>query len=147
MLKLLVQEIKASFLVLCITDLQPWIHGLPEWGCTILGECDCSGQFNNVTPQSIMSDLAESVKWLDKKRHWNVQELVWSIHRDNKSLDKAGMGTSSRFTHRLHQDLENRVYFSLLTHTYTQASGQVWSRTGAIPMGPFSAQSADLRSI
>ena len=58
------------------------------------------------------------------------------------------MGTSSRFTHLLHQDLENLVYFSLLTDTYTQASGKVWSRTGAIPMGgPFSAQSADLRSI
>ena len=68
--------------------------------------------------------------------------------RDNKSPDRAGMGTSSRFTHLRHQDLENLVYFSLLTDTYTEASGQVWSRTGAIPMGgPFSAQSADLRTI
>ena len=40
------------------------------------------------------------------------------------------------------------MYFSLLTDTYSQASGMVWSRTGAITMGgPFSAQSADLRSI
>ena len=148
LLKLLVQEITASFLVLRITDLQPWVHGLPDWGCTVIGECDCSGQFNHVTPQSVMSDLTASVKWLSKKRRWNANELIWSIHRDNKSLDRAGMGTTSRFTHLLHQDLENLVYFSLLTDTYTQASGKVWSRTGAIPMGgPFSAQSADLRSI
>ena len=114
----------------------------------VVGECDCSGQFNNVTPQSLMSDLTESVKWLAKKRRWNTQELVWSIHRYNKSIDRAGMGTSSRFTHLHHQNLENLVYFSLLTDTCTQASGQVWSRTRAIPMGgPFSAQSADLRSI
>ena len=50
LLNLLVQEITACFLVLHITDLQPWIHGLPEWGCTIVGDCNCSGQFNNVTP-------------------------------------------------------------------------------------------------
>ena len=148
LLNLLVQEITAPFLVLRIHDLQPWIHGLLEWGCTAVGECDCSGQFNNVTPQSVMSDLTESVKWLATKRRWNAQELVWSIHRDNKALDRAGMGTSSRFTHLLHQDLENLVYFSLLIDTYTNASGRVWSRTGAIPMGgSFSAQSADLRSI
>ena len=95
-----------------------------------------------------MSDLAELVKWLAKKCRWSAQVLVWSIHRDNKTLDRAGMGTSSRFTHLLHQDLENLVYFSLLIDTYTQASGHLWSRTGAIPMGgPFSARSADLRGM
>jgi hypothetical protein len=95
-----------------------------------------------------MSDLGASVKWLAARRRWNAQELVWSIHRDNKKLDRAGKGTSSRFHYIAHRDLENLVYFSLLTDTYTQASGQIWSRTGAIPMGgPFSAQSADLRSV
>ena len=148
LLKLLVQEITASFLVLRINDLQPRIHGLPEWGSSVVGECDCLGQFNNITPQSVMSDLAESVKWLAKKRRWNAQELVWSIHRDDKTLDRARLGTSSRFTHLLHQDLEDLVYFSLLIDTYTWASGQIWSRTSAIPMGgPFGAQGADLRSI
>ena len=139
LLKLLVQEITASFLVLRITDLQPWIHGLPEWGCTIVGECDCSGQFNNVTPQSVMSDLKESVKWLSKKRRWNANELIWSIHRDNKSLDRAGMATSSRFTHLLHQDLENLVYFSPLTDTYTQASSRYGHKQGPSPWGDRSA--------
>ena len=49
-LRLLVEEITASFLVLRICDLQPWVHGLSDWGCTQIAECDCSGQFNNVTP-------------------------------------------------------------------------------------------------
>ena len=148
LLRLLTKEICASFLVLKISDLHPWFHGLPDWGCEVIGECDCSGQFNNVTPASVMSDLGASVKWLAARRRWNAQELVWSIHRDNKKLDRAGKGTSSRFHYIAHRDLENLVYFSLLTDTYTQASGQIWSRTGAIPMGgPFSAQSADLRSV
>ena len=74
-----------------------------------MGECDCSGHFNNITPQSIMSHLSESVKWLLQKRRWNTQQLVWSIRRDNKSLGRVGMGTSSRFFHLMHQDPENLV--------------------------------------
>ena len=106
------------------------------------------GQQNVCTPASVMSDLSASVKWLAARRRWNAQELIWSIHRDNKKLDRAGRGTSSRFQYIAHRDLENLVYFSLLTDTYTQAAGRIWSRTGAIPMGgPFGAQSADLRSV
>ena len=147
-LRLLVEEITASFLVLRICDLQPWVHGLSDWGCTLIAECDCSGQFNNVTPLSVMQDMSAAIKWLAAKRRWNAKEVVWSIHRDNKHLDRAGVGTTSRFFHMTHTDLENLVYFSLLTDTYTQASGRLWSRTGAIPTGgPFSAQSADLRSV
>ena len=117
-------------------------------GGGVIGECDCSGQFNNVTPTSVMSNLSASVKWLAARRRWNANQLIWSIHRDNKKLDRAGKGTSSRFQSILHRDLENLVYFSLLADTYTQASGRIWSRTGAIPMGgPFSAQSADLSSV
>ena len=90
LLRLLTEEICASFLVLKISDLHPWFHGLPDWGCEVIGECDCSGQFNNVTPASVMSDPGASVKWLAARRRWNAQELVWSIHRDNKKLDRAG---------------------------------------------------------
>ena len=140
LLRLLVEEIKASFLVLNISSLQPWVHGLPDWSCTVIGECDYSGQFNNINPTTVMRDLAESTAWLAKHRWWKAHEMIWSIHRDNKKLDRAGQGTSSRFTHLPHIQLENLVYFSLLTDTHTQASRKIWSRTGAIPMGgPFSA--------
>ena len=146
-LRLLVGEIKASFLVLNISSLQPWVRGLPDWGCTVIGECYCSGQFNNINPTTVMRDLAESA-WLAKRCGWKAHEMMWSIHRDNKRLDRVGQGTSSRFTHLPHVQLENLVYFSLLTDTHTQALGKIWSRTGAIPMGgPFSAQSADPQSV
>ena len=148
LLRLLTEEITASFLVLKITDLQPWVHGLSDWDCEVIDECDCPGQFNRIPPSTVMKDLSESVKWLAQRRRWNAQELIWSIHRDNKRLDRAGQGTSSRFTYLSHVELENLVYFSLLTDTYAQASGKIWARTGAIPMGgPFSAQSADLRLV
>ena len=56
-----------------------------------------------------------------------------------------GESTSNRFFHMQHTDFENLVHFSLMTDTFTQASGRMWDRHGAIPMGgPFSAQAADL---
>ena len=147
-LRLLTEEIFASFLLLKITDLRPWRHGLSDWECEVIGEADCSDQFNRVHPLSVMADFSAAAKWLAKKRHWKAQEMVWCIHSDNKQLDRAGVGSTSHFVHLPHKTLENLVYFSLLTDTYSQASGMLWSRTGAIPMGgPFSAQSVDLRSI
>ena len=123
--RLVVEEIKASFLVLNITRLQPWIHGSSDWDCEVLGECDCSGQFNNISPTTVIQDPTESVSWLAQRCRWKATEMVWSIHRDNKKLDRAGKGTSNRFTHLPHTELENLVYFSLLTDTYTQASGKI----------------------
>ena len=35
-LRLLTREICASFLVLKITELQPWIHGLSDWECEVI---------------------------------------------------------------------------------------------------------------
>ena len=93
-----------------------------------------------------MQDLSDSVKWLAQHRRWNTQDIVRSIHRDNKVLDGAGTGTSNRFTHLPHRELKNHVYFSLMTDVFTQASGQLWARSRAIPMGgPFNAQSAGVR--
>ena len=67
-LRLLVDEITASFLVLRVDDLHPWVHGLQEWGAIILGECDCSRQFNNMTPTIVMKDLTEAVNRLSTMR-------------------------------------------------------------------------------
>ena len=146
-LRLLVEEITASFLVLKIVDLQPWVGGLCDWECSVIGEADCSGQFNNIHPLSVMKDFREAIKWLAQRKRWNATHLIWSIHQDNKTLDRIGVGTTSRFIHLPHTDLKNLVHFSLLTDTFTHASGQLWSRTATIPMGgPFNAQSAHLRS-
>ena len=40
LLRILTEEIKALFLVLNIIGLQPWIYGLPEWDCKVIGKCD-----------------------------------------------------------------------------------------------------------
>ena len=40
LLRILTEEIKASFLVLNIIGLQPWTHGLLEWDCEVIGECE-----------------------------------------------------------------------------------------------------------
>ena len=41
LLRLLVSEIPGAVVVLKISDLQPWIHGLSDWQCTAIGEADC----------------------------------------------------------------------------------------------------------
>ena len=112
----------------------------------------CTGRLlrsvNKIKPQNFITSLFEAVTWLQKRRQWSAGDTVWSIRHDNKNLDRAGKGTSNRFFHMAHTDLENLVYFSLMTDTFTQASGRVWDRQGVIPMdGPLNAQAAYLRSM
>ena len=115
------------------------ILSCPRRNAELLHVCTSGRQFKAQKENWLISGLQD--------QRWKAEEMVWSI-RPNKQLDRAGVGTTSRFFHLPYTTLENLVYFSLLIDTYSQASGKLWSRTGAIPMGgPFSAQSADLRSI
>ena len=71
----------------------------------------CLILMNIMVASTPMHDLTESVACPAQHRHWKATDLVWSIHRDNKELDRARKGTSSRFTHLPHTKLENVVYF------------------------------------
>ena len=94
-----------------------------------------------------MADFVAAAKWLAKKRRWNARELVWSIHKDNTWIGLAP-GLLHAFSTCPMRPWRISFIFSLLTDTYSQAAGKLWSRVGAIPMGgPFSAQSADLQSV
>ena len=67
---------------------------------------------------------------------------------NNKNLDRGSRGTSDCLFYMAHSYLQNFIYLCSMTDTFTQASGRVWNRVGAIPMGsPFSGQSADLQSV
>ena len=89
-------------------------------GCEDIGVCNCSGQFNNITPTRVMQDLSESA----------TARLEYTLRQQTQE----GTRTSSWFTHLLHRELENLVYFPLMTDVVTQASGKIWARSVAVSM-------------
>ena len=89
--------------------------------------------------------MAESSKWLAKRRCWRMKDICWCVHRDIKKLDRAGQGASGKFWYITHGDLSNKINFELQNNNYVTAAGSLWQKTGCIPMGgSFSAQAADL---
>ena len=82
------------------------------------------------------------------RQTWRAATLVWSIHETNKSHDRAGEGKRGTFHVLSMNDLISLLEFSLSQDNVVVAAGELWRRTGAIPMGgSFSAQSADLHSV
>ena len=130
-LKTLVSELPACFLHLRITDLAEWVSALPSWKCQVIGEADCTQQFDKVPPTSIVDSLKEAGTWLRKKKQWRAHETVWSIHKDNPAHDRAGMGQHTRFEYITQQQLEALVEFSLTKDIYAQAAGQLWCRSAS----------------
>ena len=74
--------------------------------------------------------------------------MFWSIHKSDKSMDRAGKATDYNFSVFTHADLVPLVEFSLCRDNYCWAVGRVWQRLFAIPVGgSFNAQSTDLYCI
>ena len=147
-LRCLCEEITAAILVLRVTDIAPWVRQLGSWGATCIGEADCKEQFNRIRSDTTVHELRAASQYLHQRRRWGASEIVWSVHRDCKHLDKAGKAASSAFWHISHDELIQLVQFSLTEDNYVWCAGQLWQRTDAIPMGgSFSAQCADLHNI
>ena len=92
--------------------------------------------------------MKEASAWLKQRRRWRATTLGWSIHKENKKLDRAGEAKKSTFDFLSMDALIELVHFSLLQDNVVLAAGEPWRRSGAIPMGgPFSAQSADLHCV
>ena len=60
LLRTLISEIPGCGLVLRISDMNDWFHGLSEWECQVIAEAICLGQFNNIKPQDVMTSLSEA---------------------------------------------------------------------------------------
>ena len=141
----LVAELPAAFLVLNLNDTGAWIKQLGSWGAECIGEADCKDQFNHVPPTLVIQHMREAAAWLHARRRWRVTTLGWSIHKENRQLDRAGPAKKGTFHFMSMDDLISLVEFSLTSDNVVPAAGEPWHRGGAITMGgPFSAQSADL---
>ena len=150
LLQLLAEEIPGNFMVHSVNRVADWFYWLDGIQCTYLVELDCKDQFNHVPPSQVASHLTQSTDWVAKRRRWRSQEIVWSIHRESKRLDRAGQANSGKFWFLTNDELIKKVKFELRHNNYVQSTGSIrgiyiWRRTGCIPMGgSFSAQSADL---
>ena len=120
LLRTLISKISGGFLVLHINDVNHCFPRLSDWGCHVIVEADYSIEFNNIQPQDVTMTRSEAVTLLQKRRRWCAANTVWSIHRNNKNVDKAGTGTSYRFFHLAHTHLKNLMYFSPMADTFTQ---------------------------
>ena len=145
MLRLLSKEVPGNIMVHSVNSVAAWFQWLPSIGCSYLVELDCKDQFNHVPPSQVLSHLKGATDWLAKRRRWRMQDIVWSVHRESKRLDRAGQGKSSKFWYITQQRLMDTIEFELVNNNYVVAGGDVWQRPGCIPMGgSFSPQSADL---
>ena len=142
------ESITASILVLCVSDIAPWVRALAEWGAMCIGEADCKEQFKRIKPNITVQELKEASQFLYHKRRWGADTIIWSIHRDCKDLDRAGWAASSAFWHLSHDELTQLVPFSLTEDNQVCCAGAKWRRSDAIPMGgSFLAQCAAVHSL
>ena len=136
----LVSELPACFLVLNVNDMGQWVNRLSSWSVEVIGEADCKEQFNNVHPATVLQHMKGAAAWLKQRRPWRATTLGWSIHKENKKLDRAGEAKKSTFDFLSMDALIELVHFPLLQDNIVLAAGEPWRRRGAIPMGgPFSA--------
>ena len=74
--------------------------------------------------------------------------MFWSLHKYDKTLDRAGKAAAFNFDVISHQELTELLQFCLQNDSFCVAAGSCWSRAFALPMGGlFSAQAADLHSL
>jgi hypothetical protein len=67
--------------------------------------------------------------------------MFWSLHKYDKTLDRAGKAAAFNFDVINHQELTELLQFCLQNDSFCVAAGSCWSRAFALPMGgPFSAQ-------
>ena len=144
----LVSELPACFPVLNLNDMGQWVNRLSSCSAEVIGEADCKELFNNVHPATVVQHMREASAWLKQRRRWRASTLSWSIHNENKKLDRAGEAKKSTFDFLSMDALIELVSFSLLQDNVVLAAGEPWRRSGAIPMGrPLSARSADLHCV
>ena len=147
-LRVLTSEITGCFHHHHVHSVAAWYEWLGTWSCDYIGEADCKDPFNNVDPKLVVQYLRDSTAWLKTQRKWRATQMCWSIHKTDKTMDRAGKATDFNFSVITHEDLIQLIEFSLCRDNFCLAAGQVWQRLFAIPMGgSFSAQSADLYCI
>ena len=90
--------------------------------------------------------VQEASEWLQKRKKSLVSELIWSINHSHKHRDRVGKANVAGFEGMSHDELTSPQLFELEKNNKCHACGWLWCRDLRIPMGSFSAQSADLHA-
>ena len=111
-----------------------------------MSEVDFKDQFNNVLPTDIHDHLSEASEWLSKRKHWRMSEIIWSISRDSKKLDRVGRANSTKFWFITHARMtDDTIAFEMEHNNFFRAAGHLWCRQGCIAMG--GSHAANLHSL
>ena len=95
-----------------------------------------------------MIELRNASQFLYYRKRWGASSIIWHIHCDLKTLDRAGKAASASFWHFSQEELISIIKFSLTEDNFVWCAGSLWPCTDAIPMGgSFSAQCADLHGL
>ena len=121
---------------------------LSDWGATCIGDADCKEQFNGIKSATTVEELRAASQYLYHRKCLGATSIIWSGHRDCKSLDRAGRAASGSFWHLSHNELVSIVKFSLTEENHMWSVGSLWRRSDAIPMGgSFSVQCAEFHGL
>ena len=69
------------------------------------------------------------------KRQWRATQMCWSVHKIDKSMDRAGKATNYNFSVISHVELIDRISFSLCRDNFCWAIGSAWQRLFCYPCG------------
>ena len=64
-----------------------------------------------------------------------MSEIIWSVNRDSKKLDKAGRANSTKFWFITRTQMTDTIQFEMDNNNFIAAAGKLWSIQGCIPMG------------
>ena len=147
-LRLLAAEIPCAFIAQDVNSVSLWYHWLSSIGVKYVSEVDCKDQFNNIDPNDSQSHLSSASSWLSSRKRWHMHEIMWSVHKESKRLDRARRGNSTKFWYVTHEAMTDTIMFEMHHNNYIKAAGGLWRRDECIPMGgSFFAQAADLHSL
>ena len=61
--------------------------------------------------------------WLSSRKRWHMQEIVWSVHKESRRLDRAGRGNSTKFWYVTHEAMTYTIMFEMHNNNFIK-SGQ-----------------------
>ena len=77
-------------MVLKITDVAPRFRRTKSLGLNMLAELDCKEPFHQINPEWVTEHMKQASAWLHARKRWRSTDVVWSVDKDHRKLDRAG---------------------------------------------------------
>ena len=74
----------------------------------------------------VIQHMREAAAWLRARRQWRATTLGWSIHKENRQLDRASPARKGAFHFMSMDDLISLAEFSLTSDNVVLVAGEPW---------------------